>query len=73
MKEAKAAETKAKAEAKASRRAGDANERTAEARKDATAASREADYRVALERCDKFSGDAKDACVRDVRAKFGKS
>jgi hypothetical protein len=77
VKEAKAAETKAKAEAKADRRAGearsDANARTADARKDATAASRDADYRAALERCDKFSGDAKDTCVRDVRAKFGKS
>ena len=77
VKEAKAAETKAKADANADRRVGeartDANERAAEARRDASEASRDADYRVALERCDRFAGDSKDACVRDVRAKFGKS
>jgi vacuolar-type H+-ATPase subunit H len=77
VKDAKAAETKAKAEAKANRRVAeartDAKQRTAEARKDAAEASRDADYRAARERCDQLAGDAKDACVRDVRAKYGKS
>jgi len=77
VKEAKAAETKAKAEVKADRRVAetrsDSKERTTDARKDAAEASRDADYRVARERCDQFSGDAKDACMRDVRAKFGRS
>jgi len=77
VKEAKAAETKAKAEAKADRRVAEtrteAKQRTADARKDAAEASRDADYRVARERCDQLAGDAKDACMRDVRAKFGRS
>ena len=77
VKEAKAAETKAKAEAKADRRVAEtrteSKQRTAEARKDAAEASRDADYRVARERCDQLAGDAKDACMRDVRAKFGRS
>jgi hypothetical protein len=77
LKEAKAAETKAKADAKVEREASearkDAAERSADARKDAAAAKRNADYRVALERCDAFSGDAKDACVREAKVRFGKS
>ena len=76
MKEAKAAETKAKADAKADRKVADARkdaaERTTEARKDATETKRDADYRVAVERCDSLAGDAKDACVRDAKARFGK-
>jgi chromosome segregation ATPase len=66
LKEAKAAETKAKADANAERQAS-------EARRDAAAAKLDADYRVALERCDTFSGDAKDACVREAKVRFGKS
>jgi hypothetical protein len=77
VKEAKAAETKAKADAKADRRVTDArkdaDERTAEARKDAAEAKRDADYRVAVERCDRFAGDAKDACVKEAKARFGKT
>jgi chromosome segregation ATPase len=77
VKEAKAAETKAKADAKADRKVADARkdagERTAEARKDAAETKRDADYRVAVERCDRMAGDAKDACVKDAKARFGKS
>jgi chromosome segregation ATPase len=77
VKEAKAAQTKAKADAKADRKVADArkdaDERTAEARKDAAEAKRDADYRVAVERCDRMAGDAKDACVKDAKARFGKS
>jgi hypothetical protein len=77
LKEAKAAETKAKADAKAERTSAEANKdaaaRSAEARQDAAEAKRDADYRVALERCDSFSGSATDACVRDAKARFGKS
>ena len=77
LKEAKAAETRAKADAKAERESAeaqrDAAERTAEARKDAAEAKRDADYRVAVERCDRLAGNAKDACVRDAKARFGKS
>jgi chromosome segregation ATPase len=77
VKEAKAAETKAKADAKADRKVAearkDAGERTAEARKDAAETKRDADYKVAVERCDRLAGDAKDACVKDAKARFGKS
>lgn len=77
LKEVKAAETKAKADAKAERESTeahkDAAERSAEARKDAAETKRDADYRVAVERCDRFAGDAKDTCVRDAKARFGKS
>lgn len=77
LKEAKAAEAQAKADAKAERASAearkDAAERTADARKDAVEAKRDADYRVALERCDSLAGDLKDACVREAKARFGKS
>ena len=77
MKEAKAAETKAKADAKADRQVSDARkdtaERTADARRDAAESKRDADYRVAIERCDALSGDAKTACVADAKSRFGKS
>jgi len=77
LKEAKAAETKAKADAKAERESTeahkDAAERSAEARRDAAETKRDADYRVAVERCDRLAGDAKDACVHDAKVRFGKS
>lgn len=77
LKEAKAAETKAKADARAERQSTEAHkeavERSAEARKDAADTKRDADYRVAVERCDRLAGDAKDACLRDAKARFGKS
>jgi hypothetical protein len=77
VKEAKAAETKAKADAKADRKVADARkdaaERSTDARKDAAETKRDADYRVAVERCDSLAGDSKDACVRDAKARFGKS
>ena len=65
MKQAKATETKAKADAKAAKE-------TSEARKDASEDKRDADYKVARERCDAMSGDAKDSCVAQVKARFGK-
>jgi hypothetical protein len=66
VKEAKAAETKAKAEAKAGKETG-------EARKEATNDKRDADYKVAAEKCDTLSGDAKDSCVKAAKARYGKS
>jgi hypothetical protein len=65
VKEAKAAQTKATADAKAS-------EKSISARKDANEDKRDADYKVAIEKCDGLSGDAKDACKKDAKAKFGK-
>ena len=65
MKEAKAAEVKAKADAKA-------NEKVAAARQDAREDKLDADYKVALEKCGAFSGAEKDSCVANAKAKYRK-
>jgi hypothetical protein len=65
MQEAKAARTKVIADAKQTRTTKDA---IAEAKTD----KRDADYKVAIERCDALSGPAKDQCVADAKGKFGK-
>jgi hypothetical protein len=65
IKEAKAAETKAKADAKAT-------EKVAEARTDAMQTKEDADYKVALEKCDAYSGAAKDSCVNTAKMKYHK-
>jgi len=76
-KEAKAQYTKAKADAKVDRVASDTSQtsmkKTADARKDAAEDKRDADYKVAVEKCDGLAGGAKDACVRDAKARYGKS
>lgn len=43
----------------------------ANARKDASDKTREADYKAAKERCDALSGDDKDTCVADAKRRFG--
>ena len=67
---------KVKADAKAERQSASAqmsaNEKIADARKEADDTKREADYRVAMERCDTFAGERKDLCVKDAKARFGK-
>jgi hypothetical protein len=65
VKEAKAAEVKAKADAKAT-------EKVAAARTDAAEDKRDADYKVALEKCDSMSGASKDACVASAKSKYVK-
>jgi len=44
----------------------------AEARRDAVKDVNQADYKAARERCDSLSGDAKDRCISDVKARYGK-
>jgi hypothetical protein len=44
-----------------------------EAKKDAAADKRDADYNVAVEKCDALAGDAKTGCIAAAKAKFGKS
>jgi uncharacterized protein YjlB len=77
VKEAKAAHVRAKADAMVDRVAADtrgaATEKTAEARRDAADEKRDADYKVAIEKCDTFAGAPKDACVRDAKMRYGKS
>ena len=64
VKVAKAALVKAKADAKVTRVSTDA-------KVDAAKDKREADYKVAAEKCDALNGDAKSACVKDAKAKYG--
>ena len=77
VKEAKAALVRAKADAKVDRVATDAQvqavEKTAEARKDANTEKRDADYKVAVEKCDALAGTTKDSCVQDAKGRYGKS
>jgi len=75
VKEAKSQLVKGKANAKVDRVASDTNKeaatKQAEARKDASADKREAEYKVAIEKCDALAGPAKDACVSNAKSKFG--
>ena len=64
VKEAKAVMVKANADAKATHKVADA-------RVDASKDKREADYKVAAEKCDAMAGDAKSACVAQAKAKYG--
>lgn len=64
--EAKSAHTKMLADAKMSKKVG-------EARKDAAEDRRDADYKVAAEKCDALAGDAKSACVSAAKVKFNKN
>ena len=66
VQQAKAAETKALADAKMGKEIG-------EAKKDAAEDKRDADYKVAAEKCDALSGDAKSSCVTAAKARFGKA
>ena len=61
---------KAKAEHAKSKSVADANVKTADARDDVTRTRREADYKVARERCDSLSGSAKDTCIADAKTRF---
>ena len=64
VKEAKAAMTRAQADAKAAQKG-------TEAKMDASKDKRDAEYKVAAEKCDAMSGDAKDSCVKSAKAKYG--
>lgn len=66
VKEAKAVEVKALADVKMSSKVG-------EARKDGAQEKRDADYKVAAEKCDALTGDAKTSCMASAKTKFGKS
>lgn len=66
VKEAKATETKALADAKM-------NKEMNEAKKDAATEKADADYKVAIEKCDALMGDAKTSCVAAAKAKYGKN
>lgn len=63
IKEAKAVEVRAKADAKA-------GTKMSEARTDAADEKRKANYKVAAEKCDAFAGDTKDVCIKEAKARF---
>jgi hypothetical protein len=65
VKEAKAVETKALADARMGKQIG-------EAAKEASDDKRNADYSVAAQKCDALAGDAKTDCNAAAKAKFGK-
>ena len=75
VKEAKSGLVKGKADAKVDRVASDTNREAtttqAAARNDASAEKREAEYKVAIEKCDAQAGPAKDACVSSAKSQFG--
>jgi hypothetical protein len=77
VKEASAVLVKAKADAKVDRVAAetrlDADTRQADARNEATKNKRDADYKVAVEKCDALAGTAKDSCVSGAKVQYGKS
>ena len=64
-KEAKAVEVKALADMKMGKQIG-------EAKKDAATDKRDADYKVAAEKCEALAGDPKTGCMNAAKAKFGK-
>ena len=76
-KEAKAELVKGKANAKVDRVAADTNKeaamKQAVASKDATADKRDAEYKVAVEKCDALAGTPKDSCVSNAKTQFGKT
>jgi hypothetical protein len=77
VKEAKAELVKGKANAKVDRVASDTGHdaavKQADAKKEANADKRDAEYKVAIEKCDALAGPAKDTCVSSAKAQYGKS
>ncbi|MGE5738458.1 MAG: hypothetical protein ACM34F_06170 [Betaproteobacteria bacterium] len=77
VKQAKATHTKAKADAKVakvdSKTAQNTAEKRADARKDAREDTNDAQYKVAVEKCDAMTGAAKDQCVKSAKARFHKT
>jgi hypothetical protein len=77
VKEAKASLVKGKANAKVDRVAADTRQdsaaKQAEASKEANADKRDAEYKVAIEKCDALAGASKDACVANAKVQYGKS
>ena len=77
VKEAKAVHAKAKADAKVAKVdhkvSANSAEKRADVRKEAREDTRDAQYKVAIEKCDVMSGAAKDQCVKDAKVHYGKT
>jgi len=65
IKEAKAAYEKAKVDARSSRE-------IEKIKSDSTQEKSDADYKVAIEKCDSLAGPSKEACVAAAKSKYGK-
>lgn len=63
---AKTVRTKAQADAKMGQKMDDAAMQSSDAKRDA-------EYKLAKEKCDAMTGDTKTACLRDANTKYGKS
>ncbi len=66
VKEAKAIEVSALADARMGKEIG-------EARRDAASDKLDAEYKVAIEKCDALAGDANASCVMAAKSSFGKT
>jgi hypothetical protein len=64
--EAKAIETKSLSDVTLTQKVGDAQ-------KDAVQTRTDADYKVAIDKCDVLAGDAKTSCTGAAKSKFGKN
>jgi hypothetical protein len=77
VKEADAALVKAKADAKVDRVTVDSHKdaatKQADARKEANTDKRDAEYKVAIEKCAALAASAKDACISNAKVQYGKS
>jgi hypothetical protein len=77
MKEARAELVKGEANARVARVVTDTHQdaatKQAEPRKEANADKRDAEYRVAIEKCDALAAPAKDACIGNAKVRYGKS
>ncbi|HKA38878.1 MAG TPA: hypothetical protein VKD25_03850 [Burkholderiales bacterium] len=84
LKGARATHTRAKADARANRTSqeanadardsrAEANRTSQEANSEATKRARDADYKVAVEKCDSLSGSAREQCIQQAKARFGRS
>jgi hypothetical protein len=76
LKEADATLTKVKADAKVDRVVADTKDdvtmKEADARRQAATDKRDADYKVAAEKCDSLNGSAKSTCISDAKMRYGK-
>ena len=66
VKAAKAVEVRGLADAKMVKKVG-------EAQNDAAQSKRDADYKLAAEKCESLSGDAKSSCMTAAKSSFGKT
>jgi hypothetical protein len=77
VKEAKAELINGKANAKVDRVTADTRQEAAAtqavARKEANADKRDAEYKVATEKCESLAGASKDTCVNNAKMQYGKS